>query len=120
MNPQRIQRRRSKGWRMPDGAIYVGRPSKWGNPYRITSARMVVDPWGHEHYCEDGAARAVAVRLYREDVWYGRAPFDELDPAELVGKDLVCWCPIDQPCHADVLLELANTDPTDVHIRRPA
>lgn len=33
--PKRIQRQRKKGWRMPEGAVYVGRPSKWGNPFKI-------------------------------------------------------------------------------------
>ncbi|MBK7274882.1 MAG: DUF4326 domain-containing protein [Actinomycetales bacterium] len=33
MSPQRIQRQRTKGWRMPEGAVYVGRPTKWGNPF---------------------------------------------------------------------------------------
>lgn len=36
--------------------------------------------------------------------------FDDADLAELRGRDLACWCPLDQPCHADVLLELANVD----------
>lgn len=33
MSPKRIQRTRLKGWRMPEGAVYVGRPSEWGNPF---------------------------------------------------------------------------------------
>ena len=33
--PKRIQRKRTKGWRMPADAIYVGRPTKWGNPDKI-------------------------------------------------------------------------------------
>jgi hypothetical protein len=35
VSPERIQRRRAKGWRMPDGAVYVGRPTKWGNPWIV-------------------------------------------------------------------------------------
>lgn len=31
--PTRIQRKRTKGWKMPEGAIYVGRPTQWGNPW---------------------------------------------------------------------------------------
>lgn len=32
----------------------------------------------------------------------------DLDIAELRGKDLACFCPLDKPCHADVLIEIAN------------
>lgn len=71
---------------------HVGRPSKWGNPHR-TKPR----------------ASAEAVRRYREDLLSGRleVSVDEVR-RELAGKDLACWCPLDQPCHADVLLEIAN------------
>lgn len=95
--PQRIQRKRSKGWRMPEGAVYVGRPSKWGNPFAYDD-------------------KAFATKAFRD--WH-RRPSDFVrvchppDLTDLRGKDLVCWCRLDQPCHADVLLELANTSPTE-------
>lgn len=38
MVTRRIQRRRNPGWRMPTGAVYVGRPTKWGNPHHVTPA----------------------------------------------------------------------------------
>lgn len=82
--PKRIQRSRAKGWRMPEGAIYVGRPSKWGNPW-ISANTGMVDP---------------VLRFACET-----APL--LDVTPLIGKDLVCWCPLNADCHADVLLELA-------------
>jgi hypothetical protein len=91
MTPKRIQRKRTKGWKMPEGAVYVGRPTKWGNRYSI------------EEYGRD---RAIA--NYRGDV-IGMLVIG-VDFSELRGKDLACWCPLDQPCHADVLLELANRD----------
>lgn len=97
--PQRIQRRRVKGWRMPPGAIYVGRPTMWGNRYQIGS-------WSNT------LGRTVetveeAIRLYREVVW--SAPHMQAWIREnLRGHDLVCWCRLDEPCHADWLLELAN------------
>jgi hypothetical protein len=91
--PQRIQRKRSKGWKMPEGAVYVGRPTKWGNPYTVpdcgTAAECV------EHY------------EYGTGVAGGVIPYDDLH--DLRGKDLACWCPLDQPCHADVLIRLANS-----------
>ena len=89
MTPHRIQRRRTRGWRMPAGAVCVGRPSRWGNPFKI--GVHVVTP-----------AEAVA----RYDAWLMGLPFAERRAllAPLVGQDLVCWCPLDQPCHADTLL----------------
>ena len=109
MTPQRIQRKRTKGWTMPPGAIYVGRPTKWGNPCKIMRANMVHDENGYEHWTEPKAERAVAVRLFRDALLADRLPFDFADVAEqLAGHDLICWCPLDQPCHADVLLEYAN------------
>jgi len=110
--PKRIQRKRSKGWRMPEGAIYVGRPTRWGNPFIVSSepARLEhyadytknVDLW-HGWPCVDAAT---AVRAFREmkAAYIPRIVLDALR-----GKDLACWCPLDKPCHADVLLELANT-----------
>jgi hypothetical protein len=76
--PSRIQRRRSRGWRQPINAIYVGRPTKWGNPYRVRT--------GH-HTAEE------AVTLFRRDLIAGSLPFPIDDiRRELRGKDLVCWC----------------------------
>jgi Domain of unknown function (DUF4326) len=97
--PKRIQRRRAKGWRMPENAVYVGRPTEWGNPWRASSTR--------------GAECAVA--NYREWLCANlkgpqrfRKPIEELR-----GKDLACWCPLNRPCHADVLLQIANqAEPT--------
>lgn len=102
--PRRIQRQRTKGWRMPRGAVYVGRGTRWGNPFVITHS--VRPEWWVMDVCyrTAGAAHQAAVDLYRDYV--PTAP--GLDLSELRGRDLACWCPLDQPCHADVLLELAN------------
>jgi hypothetical protein len=88
MTPQRIQRMRTKGWKMPPNTVYVGRPTRFGNPFTRENSG-IVDP---------------AVRFACEV-----APL--LDYDELRGKNLACWCSMEQTCHADVLLELAN--PTD-------
>lgn len=85
---------------IPEGAVYVGRPSKWGNPFKVGS-RGVVPHMGKIDHTE-------AVRLYKEWLWR-RPDLIEQAKSELRGKDLVCWCaPL--PCHADVLLELANKE----------
>jgi hypothetical protein len=133
--PERIQRERVKGWRKPNGAVYVGRPTIYGNPF--TAARRCTGCGGFGNLpvwpdlgvteCEDctgtGSGREQAVNRFA--LWIAA---DTLNPqeweghliaahvrvsaalkrGELVGRDLVCWCPPDQPCHADVLLEIAN------------
>jgi len=98
--PQRIQRKRTKGWRMPPNTVCVTRPGVFGNPF--------------------GGDREEAVRAYR--AWLAGEPTGHLYAAlfpeerekvlqrlpELRGKNLACFCNFDGPCHADVLLELAN------------
>ena len=100
--PKRIQRKRTSGWRMPEGAVYVGRPTKWGNPWQVGPA---MSPAGAVWRYNDAALG----RLGR--FTYG-VPDVATIRAELAGRDLVCWCPLDQPCHADILLELANESPS--------
>lgn len=120
--PKRIQLKRIKGWRLPANCVVVSRPSPFGNPF--TLADIILEREGE---LNAQVARAEAVR--RLKVWLGLEP----DPAgrfaclypdrktavlrrlpELRGRDLACWCPLTYPdgshcpCHADVLLELAN------------
>lgn len=125
MMPRRVQRKRISGWRKPAGAVYVGRGSKWGNPFRAgkkvtLTGDMNANMKAHATFKADDHARAVA--LYKTWITDGLVepifgtrfqPLDispELIRAELRGKDLMCWCPLDQPCHADVLLEIANKE----------
>ena len=106
MTPTRIQRQRSKGWRIPEGAVYVGRPTEWGNPWHVGDHALIEWPV-HEAdrtVREVAITPALAVELYR----FNFAPEADEIRAQLAGRDLACWCPLDQPCHADVLLELAN------------
>ena len=95
--PTRIQRRRTKGWRMPTGAVSVTRPGRWGNPHRGPDAaeRFAVDLRGCVADPYD-AAYPIEIRRIAEQI------------GALRGLDLACYCPLDQPCHADVLLEVAN------------
>jgi Domain of unknown function (DUF4326) len=97
--PKRIQRSRSKGWKMPANAIYVGRPTVWGNPYVVGSKLMNGETLTAEK----------AVELYEQHL---AENFSERDIRHcLRGKDLACWCALDEPCHADVLLRIANSRP---------
>lgn len=95
----RIQRSRARGWRMPEGAVYVGRPSRWGNPYRVGDPVVLRSFLGTT---TSTLTARQAVDLFRRDF------AKSLPVEELRGRDLACWCPLDQPCHADVLLDLAN------------
>lgn len=101
--PRRIQLSRQAGWRKPDNAVVVSRPSKWGNPFRIGQR----DPRpGREGERLDQAG---TVALHRE-----RARADlvlrQLVREELVGRDVACWCSLDGPCHGDTLLEMAREE----------
>lgn len=85
--PKVLNKRTDK---IPDDAVYVGRPSKWGNPYKLDMDKLE---------CIRRFREYAIMRLEEVPDW--------LKPLE--GKDLVCWCsPL--PCHADVLLELANEE----------
>lgn len=96
-NPRRVVRRRAKNWKMPANTVYVGRPTVWGNPFIVGSELI----GGKKLSVEKSIA------LYRQ---YARDAFNEHDlRACLRGKNLACWCPLDQPCHAEVLLEMANS-----------
>lgn len=77
---------------IPTDAVYVGRPSKWGNPFQIG---------------KDGSREEVIhkFRMYLKLPAHKHLQDDA--KRELCGKDLVCWC-APKPCHADVLMEIAN------------
>jgi hypothetical protein len=104
MMPVRIQRKRTKGWRMPPNTVYVGRPSRWGNPWTIEGAREA----GFTG-CGTDLAR-MCVGMFRNGVIKGLPVVSDIvgNIHLLRGKNLACWCPLDSPCHADVLLEMAN------------
>ena len=104
--PVRVQLKRTKGWRMPENTVKVDRSTRWGNPFKVHGDGYPMDP-------------KVAVMLFRKQLLGNgfvmpddptRAHLTTIDDVRtwLAGKNLACWCPLDQPCHADVLLELAN------------
>lgn len=90
---------------MPEGAVYVGRPSLYGNPFRAGQRFYVSGRIGAAEWYDNtphGCVKAFDEWIHEHpDYW---APLI----AQLRGKDLACWCPLGQPCHADVLLEIAN------------
>ena len=121
LTPKRIQRKRTAGFRMPKGAIYVGRGSKWGNPFKLINNQIyyqAMGEWFHYDYGKYADIKDV-VKLFRDLLISPSSPI--ADPEiiarfvwmnnhirELKGKDLSCWCSLSAPCHCDPLLELAN------------
>jgi len=108
--PRRIQLSRKRGWRLPPNTVVVSRPSRWGNPFRLNGRY-----WSGDEGNVIVKSNADAVRLF---AWMWKHRLEEMLPnsraefqkqlKELRGKNLACWCPLDKPCHADVLLEIAN------------
>ena len=112
MMPIRIQLSRKKGWRMPPNTVKVDRSTKWGNP-------CIVGVHGTRAECVRWFAYAMAgyVVLGHKPDADGQWLADKLiayakmacrNRRHLRGKNLACWCPLDQPCHVDVLLDIAN------------
>lgn len=106
--PVRVQLKRTKGWRMPPNTVKVDRTTRWGNPFCVGEVR---------HYGPAYSGRDVTIETAEQACWMFRAHMFNLRAAsELIaplrGKNLACWCPIGSPCHADVLLELANAPDT--------
>lgn len=106
MKPKRIQRRRVKGWTMPKGAIYVGRPSKYGNPMHVGMFRGFTRADAVEHF-ERWLNGDVHINVPQGPLHGKKLAADA--KVELRGKDLACWCSLSEKCHADVLLKLANS-----------
>ncbi len=77
---------------MPADTVYVGRPTNWGNPFPLSYV---------------GGDHALAVEKFRE-YCNPDSPLARAARHILRGKNLACFCPLDKPCHADVLLEIAN------------
>lgn len=133
--PQRIQRKRTKGWTMPQNTIYVGRGSKLGNPFRVV--RYSDGKWSVK--CDDDEnqveiliaicraaydtkqeAQSDSVKCYKKlytpyqhggswHDYYVTSGFIEVVKQDYAGKNLACWCDPGEPCHADFLIEIANT-----------
>ena len=101
--PRRVQLRRTKGWRMPPNTVKVDRSTRYGNPFRAGDPGVA-----------DAHASIAMFRRALDDGSLTRnapdSPFRcEHLRAALRGKNLACWCALDGPCHADVLLEIANS-----------
>lgn len=117
MKPQRIQLSRKKGWRLPPNTVKVDRTTVWGNPYVIGEPVDLkqAKKWGFnlKHTETQAADRADAVRRFAQNIAFDDASRYAIRNV-LKGKNLACWCPLDQPCHADLLLKIANEETGDI------
>lgn len=128
--PTRIQLRRTKGWKLPAGAIRVARPSRWGNPFKVGHYYFFrSDGWDHSETKPADPAGWIYVRNNLDAVFLFRRNLERLidentitgpdgltirdELAQLRGHDLACWCKPNESCHATVLLELANPSPME-------
>lgn len=112
--PQRLQRTRKRLNFTPAGAVYVGRPTRWSNPFerrpRIGHKRSVIlyDAWLHGSLSPYILARAGFSEAEIAGLRRWRAALVTALPC-LAGRDLQCWCPLSSEwCHANVLLRAAN------------
>lgn len=105
--PRRVQLRRAKGYRMPENTVKVDRTTKWGNPIKVGTFKGYTAAEAVRDY-RRWMLRDLCVRSFENA--YGTPPTLAEVRSALRGKNLACWCTPGQPCHADVLLELANGD----------
>lgn len=117
---KRIQRKRTKGWKMPENTVYVGRPTKWGNPFIIV--KLHDGYWSVKTSYEDLFNTVIqicrpayktkleavndAIKCYKVLVKEKGNFYFPLE--EIKGKNLACFCSLSEPCHVDVLLELCT------------
>lgn len=136
--PRRVQLSRKKGWRMPENTVKVTRPGKWGNPFNFKASDYCWLALSYGCRGDRLGRQEASVKAFREwiapgkdqltvlyerqvsfgngkkrfpvspKVEVGRAPTIAEIQAELRGKNLACWCKEGEPCHALVLLEIAN------------
>lgn len=110
---------------MPEDTIYVGRGSKFGNPLKLVGEneiyinashrREILSPWVWHDFGDIFDVLILykdflnGCQFFNKDLQYWSDYFSKIDLTELKGKNLACWCPIDKPCHADILLDYVNS-----------
>lgn len=136
--PERITISRAKGWRMPPNIVKVDRTTRWGNPFDFRRSEYCWAAISYGCRGDAAGRQEASVKAFREwidpaeggvtvclelqpkivngdaelplgpFISVGRAPTKDEVKTALRGKNLACWCRPGQPCHADVLLEIAN------------
>jgi hypothetical protein len=131
VTPKRIQRKRTTGWRKPENTVCVSRPSIFGNPFIVgRPSGYQFNDGGDETPMIPIVSLAQSIELFESLTrgmvspemypwghrWMERFNKMGQHPSEAIrtalrGKNLACWCPLDRPCHADILLKVANSSP---------
>ena len=107
---ERIQRRRTKGWKMPANAIYIGRPTVFGNPFPLDLGRNRCLMLYRLYLRRRWKDLERYVTIYRIiDLQVLRKKLTD-NLSKLYGKDVCCWCGLDQKCHGDILLKLLESE----------
>jgi hypothetical protein len=103
--PVRVQLSRKKGWRLPPGTVTVARPGRFGNPFAVGK----LGPMDRLASDREGAVGFFRAMLADPEMRAAAGyPSDAEIRSALAGHNLACWCPLGAPCHADVLLDIAN------------
>lgn len=130
--PARVQRKRSKGWRMPPNTVSVTRPGEFGNPFIVSKAHDrtagTVEWWvevsgGSMIWRHQTKEEAVAASVKAFAAWVELPQQRRLrDRATLAlrGKNVACFCGLDSPCHGDVWLRMANAPAAAQEAKTPA
>lgn len=109
---ERVQLSRKKGWRLPENTVVVSRPTMWGNPFDVEKCGSRSQAVKHfKRALTVSQPRLIEMAGGGPPFWLALITWREKVRREigtLRGKNLACWCPLDQPCHADVLLKMAN------------
>lgn len=115
---ERIRLSRARGWRLPADAVNVARPGKWGNPFVVGRDGTRAQCVAKFVVLQQGFIALHGPTDVDEQIAMWRRLQRSIE--QLRGKDLACWCPLDEaPCHADVLLHLANGTPLPAWARQP-
>jgi hypothetical protein len=127
--PIRVQRKQAKGYKMPINTKSVTRPHKFGNPYKIGMNNV----WDIKDRETGKSLKDILIAKNGENKYHtvedtllafcekikASAAMQRVIKRELFGKNLACFCPISSPCHADILLEVANKSFTNLKIKTP-
>ena len=106
--PVRVQLSRAKGWRMPPNTVKVDRTTRWGNPFITGENGTAAECIQRFELLLSGLVDMRGIDLVRRQNEFLRQYGNRASLGLLRGKNLACWCRADKPCHADVLLRLAN------------
>jgi hypothetical protein len=97
--PHRVQLKRSKGWKMPENTVKIDRTTRWGNPFTPQECGSIAAAVAKHAAWMKGEIAAPDARV---------PPTPAEIRTALRGRHLACWCALDGPCHAELLLKIAN------------